>query len=105
VDGADFYVGEGELGHLHLDGEAHVPVGKRVRAALVSAGFARPFPWSDGWVTHPVRREEHVARALWLFELSRAKLGGANDTELLRRVTSHAEPAEPAELRPQPRTG
>ena len=25
VDGADFYVGEKELGHIHLDGELHEP--------------------------------------------------------------------------------
>src|SRR5258707_1086401 len=26
VDGADFYVGEKELGHIHLDGELHLGV-------------------------------------------------------------------------------
>ena len=38
IDGADFYLGEEELGHLHLDGEAHVAVPKKIRDALIAAG-------------------------------------------------------------------
>ena len=40
VDGADFYVGAEELGHLHLDGEAHLATspGFEGRADLARAG-------------------------------------------------------------------
>ena len=49
VNGSDFYVGEEELGHIHLDGEAHVPLGAAVVKALVKARLARRFRWSDSF--------------------------------------------------------
>ena len=43
VDGADFYVGESELGHLHMDGTAHVPQPSPVAEALLAPTSVRSF--------------------------------------------------------------
>jgi hypothetical protein len=45
VDGADFYVGEKELGHIHLDGELHLFVTVGLRRRLIEAGLAEALPW------------------------------------------------------------
>ena len=54
-DGIDFYVGDAELGHLHLDGSIHLATSPRLGHALISAGLAKPFRYQEGWV------EERVA--------------------------------------------
>jgi len=89
VDGADFYLGDDELGHLHLDGEAHVAVGAQLRTALVSAGFARPFRWSGDFVTARIDEASDVAHGAWLFALRYDALRGATEAELLARIASH----------------
>ncbi len=39
VDGAEFHLEQGgELGHIHLDGEFHLVLSKRLRARLVELG-------------------------------------------------------------------
>ncbi|HMI96688.1 MAG TPA: luciferase family protein, partial [Micropepsaceae bacterium] len=43
VDCADFYVGEKELGHIHLDGELHLAVTAGLRRQLIEAGRAAAF--------------------------------------------------------------
>lgn len=93
VDGADFYVGEEELGHLHLDGDAHVAVGAALRNALVERGLARPFPWSREFVTWRVTSAASRDRAEWLFSLRLAALGGASVESLLATVTERASAA------------
>lgn len=67
VDGADFYVGELELGHLHLDGEAHLAAAPDQRDAWIDGGWAQPFPWSTSFVVLPVQREVDVDVAVRLF--------------------------------------
>ena len=47
INGADFYVGQNELGHIHLDGETHLASTKQLRMPLIAAGLAEPFPWYD----------------------------------------------------------
>ena len=96
VDGADFYrgdlsartvhTGEDELGHLHLDGEAHVAVGEKLADALVRAGLASRFRWSPAFVTHPIASEADVKHGAWLFQLRYDALEGAAEPELLDRV-------------------
>ncbi|MDX2013264.1 MAG: DUF5519 family protein [Myxococcaceae bacterium] len=86
VDGADFYVGEDELGHLHLDGEAHVAVGTALRDALVRAKLAHPFVYSRAFVTWPVDSAADRARAEWLFSLRYGVLTGGSVDEALRQV-------------------
>ena len=56
VDGVDFYVGEAELGHLHLDGSIHLATPPSLGDALVAQGAARPFRFQRGWVEAQVSR-------------------------------------------------
>lgn len=83
VDGVDFYVGDEELGHLHLDGDAHV------------RGLAHPFRWSREFVTWRVTSSASRGHAEWLFSLRLAALGGASLASLLlqlpRRLTEASE--------------
>lgn len=44
VDGADFYVGEQELGHIHLDGSIHLATTKELQTEL-----AKKFLYAQGW--------------------------------------------------------
>ncbi len=56
VDGVDFYLGEEELGHLHLDGSIHLATSAGLGRTLVDEGAARPFRYQAGWVEEQVRR-------------------------------------------------
>ncbi|RYZ07390.1 MAG: hypothetical protein EOO73_12100 [Myxococcales bacterium] len=88
VDGADFYVDELELGHIHLGGEAHIAVAKPLRDALIKAGLASPFRWSQAFVVYPITTAAGVARAAALFELAYDHLRGVGTAELLARIAS-----------------
>ena len=74
VDGADFYVGEAELGHIHLDGEVHLATSLEQRRTLVAAGLARPFPYYESWVETSIKSTDDAARALRLFKLNYDRL-------------------------------
>ena len=76
VDGTDFYFNERELGHLHLDGTAHVAVGRELSAALVKAGLAKPFRWSVDFVVQAVQTALQAEQARWLFALNRQRIEG-----------------------------
>lgn len=54
VDGVDFYLGEKELGHIHLGGELHLATSPSLGEALIAEGVARPFPYQRGWVCEDV---------------------------------------------------
>ena len=56
VDGVDFYYGEQELGHIHLDGSVHIATNPDLGRALVDQGMCRPFPYQRGWVHEQVHR-------------------------------------------------
>jgi len=86
VDGADFYVGGEELGHLHLDGTAHIAVGEELAAAIVEARLARRFHYSDAFVVFEVRTEDDVPHVLWLFELRYHAILGLPVEELIARI-------------------
>jgi len=87
VNGTDFYVGEDELGHIHLDGEAHVPVGRALADELVRAKLARRFPWSREFVAIDT---SDAAQARWVFGLRHAQIAGATDAELRAQVAAQA---------------
>lgn len=89
VDGADFYFGDEELGHLHLDGEAHVAQAGPVRDALIEAGLAAPFRWSRGFVVAQVKRAKDVEAVRWLFDLRRRELEGEPAAALAQEVRAH----------------
>ena len=46
-NGADFYIGESELGHIHLDGSIHIPSTKQFSQMLIKAGLAFKFPYAE----------------------------------------------------------
>ena len=90
VDGADFYLGQEELGHLHLDSAAHVVHSFPVATALIKAGLAQRFHWNREIVVFEIRNEADVAHALWLFELSYERRKGLADRDILVRIAAYA---------------
>ena len=52
----DFYLGQEELGHLHLDGSIHLATSDALGKALIAEGVARPFRYQRGWVEAEVGR-------------------------------------------------
>lgn len=90
VDGADFYVGEEELGHIHLDGSVHLATSMALRQALVMRGFAQPFPYSgyEDWVQSTIRGPSAADLALWLFSLNHRRLCGTPEAELLAEIAA-----------------
>ena len=55
VDGIDFYVGEEELGHIHLDGAIHLATSPTLGQALIAEGLARPFRHVHGWTEEDIK--------------------------------------------------
>lgn len=88
VDGVDFYLGEDELGHIHLDAEAHVMLPKALADALIEARLARPLPWSKSAVVYAIKAARDVEHALWLFSLSRDRRLGETNAALLARIAN-----------------
>ena len=91
IDGADFYVGEEELGHIHLYAEAHVIQPLPLAEALVEAKLALPFRWSRNVVVFGINGPSDIAHALWLFRLNYDCLKGTPTSELLARVRGYSE--------------
>jgi Family of unknown function (DUF5519) len=83
VDGTDFYVGDEELGHIHLDGEAHIPLGCALADLVIGARLARRFRWSREFVVVDTAAGDP---ARWLFGLRRAQIAGAALDELAALV-------------------
>ena len=90
VDGADFYLGEKELGHIHLNGELHILVTSGLRRRLVEAGLAQPFPWSDEWIQSSVVHPRDARSAVWLFRLAYDRLAGTPISNLRQRISEGA---------------
>lgn len=86
VDGADFYVGERELGHIHLYGEAHIAVPMAVRSALIEEGLAEPFEWSRAFVVKSLRSARDTREAEWIFALAYDRLRAAAVEQLVERI-------------------
>jgi hypothetical protein len=89
VDGADFYFGEDELGHIHLESQAHVMHAQPVADALIGAGLGRRFRWSGEVVVFDIWKQADAAHALWLFELSYDRRRGVSSSDLLARINDH----------------
>jgi len=89
VDGADFYFGEDELGHIHLDSAAHVMHARSIVDTLIEAGLGRRFRWSREVVAFEIRNQADVAHALWLFELSYARRQGLAGAEISSRIADY----------------
>jgi Family of unknown function (DUF5519) len=86
VDGADFYVGEKELGHIHLDGELHLFVTVGLRRRLIEAGLAEALRWAEDCIQAPIANGRDARNALWLFRLAYDGLTGISIPDLRRRI-------------------
>lgn len=73
VDGIDFYVADGELGHVHLDGEIHLATTQALADMLVAEGAAKHFRHQKGWVEADIRRIG-IAAAAALFRRNYERL-------------------------------
>jgi hypothetical protein len=92
ADGIDFYVGDDELGHLHLDGEAHLATSPTLAQALVTGGLARPLRWGGaGWVEFSVHTALDAMNATWLFELNYQRLRGRSEAELVAEIAARQQ--------------
>lgn len=70
--GVEFRLGSREIGHVHGDSLADVPLPKRVRDELVASGQAEPhhvLPQS-GWVSAYLKDPGDVDRAIWILRRS-----------------------------------
>jgi len=97
VDGADFYLGEDELGHIHLDSAAHIVHARPIADQLIKAGLGHRFEWSPEVVVFEIRKQTDVAHALWLFELSYGRRQGLKNAEISARITACVAGSSPRE--------
>lgn len=79
ADGADFYLGEQEIGHLHLYGEAHIATNPALRDDLLRRGVAQRFRYAGdqtyaGWVQCEVRSMKDATAAIECFRLNYLRL-------------------------------
>ena len=81
-DGADFYIGHKELGHIHLNGEVHLAIGKELASVLVKTKLAYKFIYGNDWVTTPIDSAKDVAHAIWLFKLNCKRISGESIEKL-----------------------
>ncbi len=92
--GTEFAFGQGEIGHLHLDGTLDVPFPLAVRDELIASGHARPHHWlpKSGWVSWEIGSAEDVPVALRLLRRSyewrlQAKQAAAQRKQHVESVT------------------
>lgn len=89
VDGADFYVGAAELGHIHLNGEVHLAATPALGIPLLAQGLVTPLPYGTqrgDWVGFQIRTGADAAHATWLFQLNYDRLRGASVESLTERL-------------------
>ncbi len=70
--GLEYRIGRREIGHVHGDALADIPLPKKVRDEAVADGRAEPhhvLPQS-GWVSVHLRQEDDVERAIALLRIS-----------------------------------
>lgn len=99
VDGADFYVGMAELGHIHLSGDVHLASSPALGQALVASGWARPLRFGGaqyvGWTEFHVRTAADAAHATRLFELNYQRLRGRPEAELVAEILARPTASPP----------
>jgi hypothetical protein len=76
VDGADFYVGKKELGHIHLDGWVHLATNKALAQVMLKNKLAENFPYAQNWVMFSIAKKLDVKKAILLFQLNYDRLNG-----------------------------
>ena len=98
VDGADFYLGDDEVGHIHLHGEVHIPLTAHDHGFAIAAGLARPFQYGafgSGtyrfWIEADVRNAAEADIAVTLFEMSyRRSIGSLNTSPQMSALKKKA---------------
>ena len=91
VDGADFYVHEAELGHIHLNGEVHLAATNALGVPLLERGLVSPLPYGKAygdWVSFLIRTDADADHATWLFRLNYDRLRGESITALTERIAA-----------------
>ncbi len=88
-DGADFYIGQEELGHIHLDGEVHLAIGKELALVLIKNKLGKKFPYGSDWVTSPIESAKDVPHATWLFKLSYNRIKGMPVKKLVDEIHNY----------------
>lgn len=90
IDGVDFYVGDHELGHIHLNAMAHLATPPEIGALLVDHRLAKRFPYGgpayDGWVVYRIRTDKEAEHAAWLFRLAYDRIMGTALPDLAERI-------------------
>jgi hypothetical protein len=89
VDGADFYLNDVELGHIHLNGEVHLAATNELGAILLQHGLASPLPYGKtygDWVKCMIRTDADADHATWLFRLNYDRIQGMPMNTLIGRV-------------------
>lgn len=89
VDGADFYVGKNELGHIHLNGSVHLATINELRIPLIKNNLAQKFPFGgeyEGWVQFKISTETDAKQAIWLFRLNYERLMGISIENLISKI-------------------
>ncbi len=102
VDGADFYLGDRELGHVHLYAEAHVALPRNLADAVIAAKLALPFRWSASFVVKKIRSAADAEIAEQLFALAYDHLRGEAAETLTARIASAAEARRSSAERTRP---
>ena len=88
-DGADFYIGQMELGHIHLNGEIHLATGKELAAVLIKNKLGKKFLYGNDWVASPIDSAKDVAHAVWLFKLNYNRIKGQSVEKLIFEINSY----------------
>lgn len=89
VDGADFYVNDVELGHIHLNGEVHLAATSELGLALLQHNLANPLPYGKmygDWVACQIRTDADADHATWLFQLNYDRIQGTPINALIERM-------------------
>jgi hypothetical protein len=86
VDGADFYVGKKELGHIHLDGWVHLATNKELSQAILKNKLAEKFPYAQNWVMFSITKKQDVKKAILLFQLNYDRLNGEPIDNLFSKI-------------------
>ena len=86
VDGADFYLGKKELGHIHLDGWVHLATNKELSQVMLKNKLAEKFPYAQNWVMFSITKKQDVKKAILLFQLNYDRLNGEPIDTLISKI-------------------
>ena len=92
VDGADFYVGKKELGHIHLNDSVHLATTNELRIPLLANNLAQKFPFGgeyEGWVQFKITSESDAIQAIFLFQLNYERLIGYSVETLISKIENY----------------